>query len=75
MAGTIQSWYGKDEGEPYVYAKTGTLRHVHCLSGYLVSASGKTYIFSFMHNNFPDKISELKEEMQTVLEWLHQELD
>ena len=75
VSGTIQSWYGKDEGEPYVYAKTGTLRHVHCLSGYLISASGKTYIFSFMHNNFPDKISELKEEMQTVLEWLHQELD
>ena len=75
VSGTIESWYESDDNKPYVYAKTGTLRHVHCLSGYLQSANGKTYIFSFMHNNYPDKISELKEEMETVLRWLHDELD
>lgn len=75
ISGTIQSWYEGEKKRPYVFAKTGTLRHVHCLSGYLVSSSGKTYIFSFMHNNYPDKISELKEEMQVVLEWLRAELE
>ncbi len=74
VSGTIQSWYA-GEKEAYVFAKTGTLRHIHCLSGYLVSASGKTYIFSFMHNNYPNKISELKEEMQLVLEWLRGALE
>lgn len=75
VSGTIRKWYAKPEGEPYVFAKTGTLRHVHCLSGYLQTAQGKTYIFSFMHNNYPDKISELKEEMELVLRWLHEELE
>ncbi len=75
VSGTIRSWYEGNKGKPFVFAKTGTLRHVHCLSGYLLSSSGKTYIFSFMHNNYPDRISELKEEMDTVLQWLHQELD
>ena len=74
VSGTIREWYSGEE-KPYVFAKTGTLRHVHCLSGYLQSKSGKTYIFSFMHNNFPDKIKELKEEMELVLEWLREELE
>jgi D-alanyl-D-alanine carboxypeptidase/D-alanyl-D-alanine-endopeptidase (penicillin-binding protein 4) len=67
-SGTISRWYGGEAGNPaYVFAKTGTLRHVHCLSGYLRAESGKLYLFSFMHNNFPDKINRLKEEMELFL--------
>lgn len=72
--GTIENWYAGPDGEAFIFAKTGTLRHVHCLSGYLRAKDGKVYIFSFMHNNFPDKISELKEEMEKVLLWLYEEL-
>ncbi len=67
--GTIAFWYG-NEGSPYVYAKTGTLSGVHCLSGYLRADSGKTFIFSFMHNNFIGSSSKYKAKMQELLEWI-----
>jgi len=68
-SGTISEWYAGTDGQAFVFAKTGTLRHVHCLSGYIKTAGDKTLIFSFMHNNFPDKISKLKEEMEVLLNW------
>ncbi len=72
-AGTISNWYGTTE-QPYVYAKTGTLRNKHCLSGYLLTDSGRTLIFSFMHNNFPTGSEPMKKEMEKVLLWIKQEL-
>lgn len=73
QAGTISKWYGNAD-KPFVYAKTGTLRNKHCLSGYLLTDSGKTLIFSFMHNNFPTGSEPLKEEMEKVLSWMKREL-
>ncbi len=74
-SGTIRRWYGgANDTAPYVFAKTGTLRHMHCLSGYIQTKAGHTYIFSFMHNNFPGQMSDLKEEMEVVLEWISEEL-
>lgn len=70
-SGTIRSWYGSDDGHPYIYAKTGTLTHTHCLSGYLLTKSGKTLYFSFMHNNYPINPNELKREMEKVLYKVH----
>jgi serine-type D-Ala-D-Ala carboxypeptidase/endopeptidase (penicillin-binding protein 4) len=57
--------------EPYVYAKTGTLRNHHALSGYLVGASGKTYIFSFMNSQFPGSSALHRMEMERVLRFLN----
>jgi serine-type D-Ala-D-Ala carboxypeptidase/endopeptidase (penicillin-binding protein 4) len=67
VSGTISDWYEGPKGQPYVFAKTGTLSAVHCLSGYVQTKSGKTLIFSFMHNNFQDKNRLWKQEMQKVL--------
>lgn len=69
VRGTIASWYSGDE-EPYVYAKTGTLSGVHCLSGYLRADSGKTYIFSFMHNNYLGSSNQYKKKMEVLLRWV-----
>lgn len=73
QAGTISQWYST-ENSPYIYAKTGTLRNKHCLSGYILTDSGKTLIFSFMHNNFPTGSEPLKKEMEKVLLWIKREL-
>ncbi|WP_186758489.1 D-alanyl-D-alanine carboxypeptidase [Echinicola salinicaeni] len=70
-SGTIRSWYKSDDENPYVYAKTGTLSGVHCLSGYLLTKSGKTLYFSFMHNNYLISSSELKKEMEKILYHIH----
>ncbi len=69
-SGTIKGWYKSDTDTPYVYAKTGTLSNKHCLSGYLKTKSGRTLIFSFMHNNYITSSSTLKVEMTKVLEFI-----
>lgn len=69
--GTLADWYGGKEGKPYVFAKTGSMSGVQCLSGYLVCKSGKVLIFSFMHNNFIGSGKPWKQEMQRILEKIH----
>ncbi len=71
QSGTIKNWYAGNE-EPYVFAKTGTLSNVHCLSGYIKASSGKVLIFSFMHNNFSGYSKKMKHEMEKVLKNIYQ---
>lgn len=66
--GTVSDWYRGKNGKPYVFAKTGGMSGVHCLSGYVVTERGKTLIFSFMHNNFVGSNRPWKQEMQRILE-------
>jgi D-alanyl-D-alanine carboxypeptidase/D-alanyl-D-alanine-endopeptidase (penicillin-binding protein 4) len=73
LSGTIEKWYGGNP-HPYVFAKTGTLANVHCLSGYVVTRRNKTYLFSFMHNNYLNRTNEVREEMQKTLEWIRDNL-
>lgn len=72
--GTIANWYGGQE-KPYVFAKTGSLSGVHCLSGYVKTKKGKTLIFSFMHNGFIGSANEYREAMERVLEFIYNEVD
>jgi len=67
LSGTIRHWYAGPDGRPYVFAKTGTLRHNHCLSGFLRTRRGKWLAFSFMHNHFPGSSAPAKREMERVL--------
>lgn len=70
--GTIAEWYAGKAGQPYVFAKTGGMGGVHCLSGYVLGKSGKVLIFSFMHNNFVGSNRPWKVEMQRILEAIHE---
>ncbi|MEO1011418.1 MAG: D-alanyl-D-alanine carboxypeptidase [Bacteroidota bacterium] len=67
VSGTLEDWYPGNP-EPYIYAKTGSLGNNHCLSGYLLTKSGRTLIFSFMNNHFRLPSAEVKQRMQNVLE-------
>ncbi|MEQ9442737.1 MAG: D-alanyl-D-alanine carboxypeptidase [Cyclobacteriaceae bacterium] len=73
VSGTVENWYGNPNGEPYVFAKTGTLSNKHALSGFLFTRSGKKLIFSFMHNNYITSSSVLKVEMEQILRKLYEE--
>jgi len=66
--GTLSEWYTGPDGKPYVYAKSGSMTGVQCLSGYVVGKSGKVLIFSFMHNNFTGNGKPWTEAMQRILE-------
>jgi len=72
-SGTIQNWYSGDDGA-FVFAKTGTLRNNHSLSGYFTGESGRTYIFSFMHNVFPGPPNLQRHEMENLFYWLRKRL-
>lgn len=71
-SGTLANWYAGKDGKPFVFAKTGTMSGVHCLSGYIVCKNGKVLIFSFMHNNFIGPSKPWKLEMQRILKMVAQ---
>lgn len=73
QSGSIKNWYG-GKSRPYVFAKTGSMSGVYCLSGYLETKKGDLLIISFMHNNFRGSSKKYKEAIAPVLEWLYENL-
>ncbi len=63
----LDGWYA-GKPKPYLFAKTGSVGNNHNISGYLITKSGKTLIFSFMNNHFRTSSTEVKKRMQTVFE-------
>lgn len=71
-SGTIRNWYKGKDNNPYIFGKTGTIKNNHCLSGYLVTRSGKTLIFSFMNSNFTSPLNDIRKNMQTILNLIYE---
>jgi D-alanyl-D-alanine carboxypeptidase/D-alanyl-D-alanine-endopeptidase (penicillin-binding protein 4) len=69
-SGTIKNWYKSNT--PYIFGKTGSLSNNHNLSGYLVAKSGKTFIFSFMNNNFTSPVNEIRKNMEEILKLIYE---
>jgi len=71
VAGTIRRAYKTDNGQPFVWAKTGSLSNNHNQSGYLVTRKGKRLAFSFMNNNFTRPTREIRDEMVRIITYIH----
>ncbi|WP_281503843.1 D-alanyl-D-alanine carboxypeptidase [Arenibacter sp. F26102] len=69
LSGTLKGKFNGNDS-PYIYAKTGSLGNNYCLSGYLITRSGKTLIFSFMNNHFTKSNAEVKQQMQSIFEMI-----
>jgi len=63
--GTMKSFLS--EHDPFIYAKSGSLRNNYSLSGILISKKGKTLLFSFMNSNYPVSSQKIKAEMAQIL--------
>ena len=63
--GTIRNNYAFEQ--PRVFAKTGTLRNNHNLTGLVQAKSGKWYAFSMMNNHYDGSSSFAKHEMENIL--------
>lgn len=68
--GTIRNNYKSER--PFVFGKTGTLRNNHMLSGFLVTKSGRTLIFSWMNNNFPTGSGPVRGRMEEILKFIYE---
>jgi D-alanyl-D-alanine carboxypeptidase/D-alanyl-D-alanine-endopeptidase (penicillin-binding protein 4) len=71
VVGTIKSAYKTDNGQPFVWAKTGSLLNNHNQSGYLITRKGKRLAFSFMNNNFTRPSREIRDEMVRIITYVH----
>ena len=57
-----------------VYAKTGTLRHNHNLSGYFQSKKGKWYAFSIMVNHYTSLTQAIRQGISALLAQMYKKL-
>lgn len=69
--GTLKKGYTGPDG-PFLFGKTGSLGNNHNLCGYLRTRSGKTLAFSFMNNHFAKPAALVKQRMQRILAWVHE---
>lgn len=63
--GTLSNLYVPEAGR--IYAKTGTLSGVVCLSGYLQTQRGKWIMFSVMINNHRGSAPQIRQQIQQFL--------
>ncbi|PTQ99567.1 D-alanyl-D-alanine carboxypeptidase/D-alanyl-D-alanine-endopeptidase (penicillin-binding protein 4) [Mucilaginibacter yixingensis] len=73
VVGTIKKAYQTDNGQPFVWAKTGTVSNNYNQSGYLITRKGKHLAFSFMNNNFPQPAAKVREEVVRIMTYIHNE--
>lgn len=65
---TTLDWWQPIPQPAWLFAKTGSMSGVQCMSGYLLTRRGRWLAFSFANNNFVGSGKPWKEEMKRVLE-------
>ncbi len=71
VIGTIKHAYKTDNGQPFIWAKTGSLSNNYNQSGYFITRKGKRLAFSFMNNNFTRPAGQVRNEMVRIITWIH----
>jgi D-alanyl-D-alanine carboxypeptidase/D-alanyl-D-alanine-endopeptidase (penicillin-binding protein 4) len=66
--GTLKNYYRSDSG--YVFAKTGSLSGVLCLSGYIYTNSKRLLEFSILVNNHTGSGSAIRRDVEKYVEYL-----
>jgi serine-type D-Ala-D-Ala carboxypeptidase/endopeptidase (penicillin-binding protein 4) len=66
--GTLKNYYRSDSG--YVFAKTGSLSGVLCLSGYIYTNKNRLLEFSILVNNHNGSGSAIRREVEKYIEYL-----
>jgi serine-type D-Ala-D-Ala carboxypeptidase/endopeptidase (penicillin-binding protein 4) len=64
-SGTLGTYYKNDSAA--IYAKTGTLSGVVCLSGFLYTDKGKLLIFSFLVNNHHGSTTAIRRKVEDFI--------
>ena len=58
-----------------IYAKTGTLRNNHNLSGFFKNKKGEIFMFSVMVNHFNSTITEIRNGITEIINKIQKKLD
>jgi D-alanyl-D-alanine carboxypeptidase/D-alanyl-D-alanine-endopeptidase (penicillin-binding protein 4) len=67
-AGTLRSRYEfSKDSKPFLYGKTGTISNNHCLSGFLITKSGRKFCFSFQNNHHRESAKTIGNKMEEIL--------
>jgi len=66
--GTLRRMFLNKQANGKIFAKTGTLRRIKTLAGYIVTEKGKTLTFSLMINNYNGTEAQIKRNMEQILE-------
>ncbi len=68
QAGTLRRRYEfPRNSKPFLYGKTGTISNNHCLSGILVTKSGRRFCFSFQNNHHRESSKTVGNKMEEIL--------
>lgn len=71
QSGTLKDNFIGKGGQPYIWAKSGSMRNTYSLSGMLRSKSGRVFLFSWMNNQFVGDSAELKASMEKLFSFLY----
>jgi D-alanyl-D-alanine carboxypeptidase/D-alanyl-D-alanine-endopeptidase (penicillin-binding protein 4) len=76
QTGTLRNRFGKYAVKSEVRAKSGYMRGVCTLSGYLIGPNGRTIAFSILVNDIPDGVEtrQAKELQERILQVFDQQL-
>ena len=69
--GSIRKIYKTENGQPFVWAKTGSFSNNYNQSGYLVTKKGRRLAFAFMNNNFTRPVAEIRDEVVRIITLIH----